>query len=154
MHNHVTYLQNVLAVTVHHSFTVVVKPHHSTIVRDRVAWSVCHTSKPCKNGWTDRHAVWVEDLGGPKRPCIRWGFRSPHGKGQFWGERTCQPTCHPSRRQMSSSAACAVVALPPARNEWIRRHEGCDAAFHQITLTTCLITWLCSCCLCYEVINF
>ena len=69
------------------------------------------------------------------------GVQIPHGKGQFWGERTCRPTCHPSRRQMSSSAACAVMALSPARNEWIRRHEGCDAAFRQITMTSCFITF-------------
>jgi len=37
---------------------------------------------------------------------------------------------------MSSSAACAVVALSPARNELICCHERCDAAFRQITLTT------------------
>jgi len=33
-------------------------------VTDRVAWSVCrsvcHTIALCKNGWTDRGAVWVE----------------------------------------------------------------------------------------------
>jgi len=44
---------------------------------------VCHTSELCKNGRTDRDAVWVEDSGGPKEPCIRWGSRSPYGKGQF-----------------------------------------------------------------------
>ena len=32
--------------------------------------------EPCKNGWTDRDAVWVEDAGGPREPCIRWGSRS------------------------------------------------------------------------------
>ena len=37
--------------------------------------------EPCKNGWTDRHAVWIEDLGGPKGPCTRWGFRSPIWEG-------------------------------------------------------------------------
>ena len=31
----------------------------------------------CKNGWTDRDAVWVMDSGGPKEACIRWGCRSP-----------------------------------------------------------------------------
>jgi len=45
------------------------------IVTDRVALSVCrsvcHSSEPCKNRWTDRDAVW--DLsGGPKETCIRW----------------------------------------------------------------------------------
>jgi len=57
------------------------------IVTDRVAWSVslsvCHTSEPCKNGWTDRDAIWVEDSGGPKELCIRWRFRSPMGNGNF-----------------------------------------------------------------------
>jgi len=50
-------------------------------VTDGVMWSVClsvcHTSEPCKNGCTDRDAVWVEDLGGPKEPCIRWGPDPP-----------------------------------------------------------------------------
>jgi len=31
-----------------------------------VSLCVCHTSEPCKIGWTDRDAVWVEDSGGPK----------------------------------------------------------------------------------------
>jgi len=37
------------------------------IVTDQVACcrSVCHTSEPCKNSWTDWDAVWVEDSGGP-----------------------------------------------------------------------------------------
>jgi len=56
------------------------------IVTDRVAWSVCHTSEPCKNGWTDRDAVWVEDSGEPREPCITWGPDS-HGKGQVFGEK-------------------------------------------------------------------
>jgi len=45
--------------------------------------SVCHTSEPCKNGRTDRDAVWVEDLDGPKEPCIRWGSTSPIGRGNL-----------------------------------------------------------------------
>jgi len=40
-----------------------------------VCHSVCHTSEPCRNGSSDRDAVWVEDSGGPKEPCIRWGSR-------------------------------------------------------------------------------
>jgi len=42
-----------------------------------VCRSVCHTSEPCKNGCTDQDAVWVEELGEPKEPCIIWGSRSP-----------------------------------------------------------------------------
>ena len=51
--------------------------------------SVCHTSEPCKNGRTDRDAVWVEDLGGPREPCITWG-PDPHGKGNFEGAAHCK----------------------------------------------------------------
>ena len=58
--------------------SVIIRPHRSTtyvdaaysyrpssVVCRSVRWSVCHTSEPCKNGCTDRAAVWVEDLGGP-----------------------------------------------------------------------------------------
>jgi len=73
---------------------VIIRPHCSTTYVDAayhcrpssvVCRSVWHTSKPCKNSCTDRDAVWVEDSGGPKKPCIRWGSRSSHGKGQFRG---------------------------------------------------------------------
>jgi len=47
------------------------------IVADRVAWSVCrcvwHSSEPCKNGWTDRDAVWVENSGGSKESFVTLG---------------------------------------------------------------------------------
>jgi len=32
--------------------------------------TLCH--KVCRNGWTDRYAVWVVDPGGSKEACIRW----------------------------------------------------------------------------------
>jgi len=35
---------------------------------------------------SNNHAVSVENLGGPKEPCIRWEFRSPMGWGSFKGE--------------------------------------------------------------------
>jgi len=82
----------------HPSATGRAQDSESTLAKDRcstagprnqpwsVCWSVCRTSEPCKNSWTDRDAVWVEDLGGPKGPCIRWGFRSPMGRGKFLGE--------------------------------------------------------------------
>jgi len=38
-----------------------------------VCRSVCHTSEPCKNGCTDRDVIWVENSGGPKDTCVRWG---------------------------------------------------------------------------------
>ena len=35
-------------------------------------WTV-HVWWPCKNGGTNRDAVWGMDSGGPKEPCITWG---------------------------------------------------------------------------------
>jgi len=96
------------------------------VVTDQLAWLVCrsadllvcqlvcllvrHTSEPCKNGWTDRDAIWFMDSGGPKEQCITWGSRSPLGRVNFWGRlpvveyRECLPwavrkwltwsTCH------------------------------------------------------------
>jgi len=73
----------------------IVRPHRSTTYVDAaysyrpssvVCRSVCHTSEPCRNGCTDRAAVWVEDLGGSGEPCIRWESRSPMGRGKFWGK--------------------------------------------------------------------
>ena len=48
--------------------TVVLLCHLFT---DRVAWSVgLSPSEPCKNGWSERDAVFVEDSGGLKEPLI------------------------------------------------------------------------------------
>jgi len=54
-----------------------------TIITDRVATglsvylsvcgSVCHTSEPCKNRWTDRDAVCVEDSSGFREPLLSRG---------------------------------------------------------------------------------
>jgi len=53
------------------------------VVTDWVAWSVCQSVTVEKNGLTNRDAVWVEDSGGPKEPCIRWRSRSPwEGRGE------------------------------------------------------------------------
>ena len=60
------------------------------IVTNPVAWSVCrsvcHTIEPCKNGCTDRDAVWVEDSGGHREPSIRWDPDPPLGRGSFGGK--------------------------------------------------------------------
>ena len=56
-----------------------------------VAWSVCvrNGDESCKNGCTDRDAVWRVGSGGlkyGKRVLDWWGVRIPQGKKQFWGE--------------------------------------------------------------------
>ena len=68
------------------TLTASIRPHRSTTYLDAaycyrptsvVCRSVCHTSEPCRNGWTDRDAVRDEDSGGPREPCIRWGPDPP-----------------------------------------------------------------------------
>jgi len=57
-----------------------------------IVLSVCmfvgHVREPCKNGWTDRDAVWEADPGKPVEPCITWGPVLPRGRGNFWGLST------------------------------------------------------------------
>jgi len=78
----------------------IIRPHHNTtyvdaaycyrpssVVCRSACRSVCHTSEPCKNGWTDRDADLVEESGEPMEPCITWESRSPMGSGNFEGER-------------------------------------------------------------------
>jgi len=61
--------------------------------KGRPLWSIDSVCRElCKNGWTDMRCRLDAESGGPKEPGIKWGFRSPHGKGLFWGGRTC-PTC-------------------------------------------------------------
>jgi len=72
--------------------TAIIRPHRSTAVycyrpSSVVCRSLCHTSEPCKNGWTDRDAVWVEDSGGSRESCIRWGPDASMERGNFKGER-------------------------------------------------------------------
>jgi len=55
----------------------------SSVVCRLVGLSVCHTSEPCKNSWSNRDAIWVEDSGGPREPCTRLRSRSPIGSGNF-----------------------------------------------------------------------
>jgi len=76
-----------------HITVIIIRSHCCTTYVDAayyqpsrmVCQSVCRSSEPCKNGWTDRDAAWAEDLGGPTQPCIRWESRSFLGNGQFWG---------------------------------------------------------------------
>jgi len=37
-----------------------------------VGLSICRSSEPFNNDSTDRHAVWVEDSGGPIESCIEY----------------------------------------------------------------------------------
>jgi len=68
------------------------RPHCSTTHIDAVSCcqpssmvclSVCHSNEPCKNGWTNRDAVWAEDSGRPKEARLRRESRSPIARGNF-----------------------------------------------------------------------
>jgi len=52
------------------------------VVTDRVVWSVCllicYSRESRENSWTDRDAVWVVELGGPKEACVKWGAHWRH----------------------------------------------------------------------------
>ena len=54
-----------------------------------------------------RDAIWVEDSGGPREPCVRLGFRSHHGKGQFWGGKR-----RPIVKYRDTAVTCAKTPEP------------------------------------------
>ena len=54
------------------------------IVTDRVAWSICHTSQPFKNDWTDRDAIELWTSVGSRNHVLD-GDQIPHANGKFWG---------------------------------------------------------------------
>ena len=39
-----------------------------------------------KNGRTGRDALWVVGSDRPRESCVRWGFRSPKGRGNLGGK--------------------------------------------------------------------
>jgi len=80
----------------HSCILIIIRPHRSTMYIDAaycyrpssvVCQSVCHTSEPCKNGWTNQDAVWFENSGGPRKLCIRWGPDTPW-EGTIFGGRS------------------------------------------------------------------
>ena len=103
----------------------IIRPHHTTTHVDvaycyRVSWSVglsvCHTSEPCKNGWTDPDAIWVEDLGGWGNHVLD-GVQILHGKRQFfWGGKGRPIVKHKDTLWQS-------VQKQPNQSRW---HLGCE----------------------------
>ena len=49
-----------------------------------VCLSVGHVREPAKTA-EPIDMPFRADSGGPKEPCIRYGFRSPRGRSNFWG---------------------------------------------------------------------
>jgi len=62
---------------------------------------------PYKNGWTDRDAVWVDELAWPGGQCVTCGWWLRKGNGQFLGE-TC-PTSLTPRWTVNWTGPCSGV---------------------------------------------
>jgi len=87
-----------------------------SIVTEGVAWSlpVCvfwsHSWAVQKRmNWSSLEMPFGGDSGGPKEPCIRWGSRSQHVKGQFLGvvrpiEKNCTSLLHTPQQKKSVTA--------------------------------------------------
>jgi len=73
-----------------------------------VCRSVRHTSEPCKNGWTNWDAVWVENLGRPRES------RYPMGRGNF----------HKKGRPIVKYGNTLQSSVQTRLN-WSRWHLGC-----------------------------
>jgi len=58
---------------------VQIPPWEGATLRGRAAYCIrMLCGELCKNGWTDRKAVWDWDSGGPKEACLRWGAHWRH----------------------------------------------------------------------------
>jgi len=114
-----------------------------------VAWS----SEPCNNGWTNRDTVLDVDLNGSNESCISWG-PDPHvRRGQFWWPKRVQPVTCLADYILKATQQRAVPLRCRCRlgcTRWGAHWHNlantiepsvcrCDAAFCQITLTTCYI---------------
>jgi len=90
-----------------------------------VCRSVCHSSKPCKNGWTDRDPARVEDSAGPKYTHNRITALFP-GPPAWAGARKLldfmvlgkvnrgrhRPTDHPAGRHSIRTNQCPPPSSP------------------------------------------
>ena len=76
---------------------LIIRLCHGTTYRwsSVVCLLVCHDHQSCKNRWTDWHAIWVIDSGGPKEPRVRWGSRFPMWWSNFEGKGAtlCRELC-------------------------------------------------------------
>ena len=102
----------IISVTI---ISCIIGPHHSTTYVDaaycyhpssEVCLSVSNSCKPCKNGWTDRDAVWVVDSGGPKEECVTGGHI-----GETWQIRLNRPCAAAMRPYVKLLWSLAVIIL-------------------------------------------
>jgi len=75
-----------------HSSTMYVDVAYCYRLSSMVCPSVCHSSEPCKNGWTDRDAIWFWSQVGRWNHVLDGGSDLPPQEGQFWGA-PCRKLC-------------------------------------------------------------
>ena len=84
-------------------------------VTDGVAWSVSRSVTNMSPA-IDRDAFWVVDLAGSKEPCIRWGSRSPHWKGnpteKYMEDRPCAAAMRPFVKLLWPLVKFVSASLP------------------------------------------
>ena len=84
---------------------------------DSALYSIALGRDPYKNkinSWTDRDAVWDDELAWPEEQCVTWGWRSPKGKGQFCGKRVRQ-AWHPMNCELNWSMQWRAHDRPMGR---------------------------------------
>ena len=93
------------------------------IVTDPVVWSIglsiCHS--PAKTAEPIEMPFGLRTRGGLKEPCIRWGFRCPRWKGQFWGTNVR----HFVRMHILDDSLRSVSTV-----SWVRHAAHCIAYGH------------------------
>jgi len=105
-----------------------------------VGLSVCHTREPCKNGSTNRDAVWVGDSDGTKEPCIRWGPDPPMGRGNFEGRKGRPIVKYRGHYVVICAKTAEPIEMPFGLWAWInpRNHllDGGPAVLRDVAMAT------------------
>jgi len=142
---------------------IFIRSHRTTtqmwpIVTHWVVWSVglsvCYTSQPCKNGWIDWDAIWVEDSGGPREPCVTWGSRSPMGRGNFEGRKvrsivkyrgTLRSSVQKRLNRLIRCLGCGVVDSGGPKEAQVQAYLPCGANVHKFNrYRFCQVAPMCS----------
>jgi len=106
------------------------------IAIDREAWSVgrsvcrsvCHTSQPCKNGWTDRDPVGLRTRVGPGNHVLDGGS-DPQWEGQFWRwkgrpivkyRETMRSSVQKRLNRSRCRLGCWLGWAKESRNRWVQ----------------------------------
>ena len=110
---------------------------------------VSHTDVPCKNGWTDRDAIWGLTRVGPRNHVLD-GVEIPCRKGQFfklsgWLKRIGNLCCAVRSKRIIQAYKAIIQSSITAR------HAMGPAAFRQNSLTTWTMHVACETDITFEV---